>query len=63
MTGTDDVGNAVANNQVVYTRPLLLPDDDDRPDVHHEGDHQYGDVGEEVEASLRLVYGLCLGSI
>ena len=34
---------------------LLPPDDDDGPDVHHEGDHRAGDVGEEVEDFLRLV--------
>ena len=39
MTEGDDIGNAVANNQVVDPRLLLPPDDHDRPDVHHEGDH------------------------
>ena len=60
MTEGDDIGNAVANNQVVDPRLLLPPDDDDRPDVHHEGDHWEGDVGNEVEGVLRLVDALCL---
>ena len=59
----DDVGHTVANNQVVNTSLLLPPDDDDRPDVHREGDHREGDVGEEVDGVLRLVYGRCLGHI
>ena len=33
-----DVGDAVADDQVVYSVLLLPPDDDDRPNVHHEGD-------------------------
>ena len=42
---------------------LLLPDDHDRPDVHHEGEHRDGEVGKEVEGVLRMVYLLCLGII
>ena len=45
MAEWDDVGNAVANNQVVDSRLLLPPNDDNCPDVHQKGDHCQGDVG------------------
>ena len=63
MAEWDDVGNAVADNEVVDPILLLLPDDHDRPGVHHEGDHWDGEVGKEVEGVLRLVDLLCLGAI
>ena len=48
----DDVGHTVANNQVVNTSLLLPPDDDDRPDVHREGDHREGDVAKRYMGSF-----------
>ena len=65
MAERDDVGHAVTNYQVVNSRFLLPPDDDNGPDVHHQGHHRAGDVGVEVEDVLRLVYlfGLALSVV
>ena len=36
----DDIGDAVAYDQVVDSRFLLFPDDHYRPDVHQQGDQR-----------------------
>ena len=58
-----DIDYAVANDQFVYSRLLLLPDDDHRPDVDDKGDQADRDVCHQIECVLWLVHVFGLGFI
>ena len=63
MAERDDVGDTVANNQVMDSRLLFPPDDDDGPDVHHEGHYRAGDVASTRYMLSLSFFNILVGSL